>query len=261
MESSNRVIIKGVREGLLFILDDDVPFSQVLTELTERIGSTPDFFKGAGVTINTGRRIMDRPEFDVVYRMLTRNGMSVNTFVSLSAQSRMIAEGFGVTSRPPSFAAGDAGGSLGLKARGSAGGAHHASPLQAHADVSVAEAGAGVFLRCNLRPGQSVRYGGDVCVLGDVEIGAEIVADGDIVIWGALLGTAHAGANGDDEAVICALYMSPTQLGISGCISRFPQHDVLYPVGARHAAPLLARVESGRIVIEAWGRDGYEGRI
>ena len=241
--AQNAVIIKGVRDGLLFILDDDVPFPQVLTELTERINAKPDFFRGAGVTINAGRRIMDRPDFDVVYRMLTRNGMSVLAFVSMSAQSRMVAEGYGVPSRPPSFAAGDAGGSLGLKGRGTAG------PVMRNPTDSVAEAGAGVFLRCNLRPGQSVRYPGDVCILGDVEAGAEVVADGDIVVWGVLRGTVHAGASGDDEAVVCALRMVPQQLGIAGYVSRFPPAE---PDDPGPQLPELARIEEGRIVVEAW---------
>jgi len=247
LQRADRVIIKGVREGLLFILDDDVPFAEILTELTERLNARPGFFKGAEVTLNAGRRVMDRPEFDVLYRMLTRNEMHVHTLVSMSAQTRMVGESFGVTSRPPSFAAGDTGGSLGLKGRG--------SPSQAQAlqpDDSVTEAGVGLFLRCNIRAGQSVRYSGDVCVLGDVEAGAEIVADGDIVVWGSLHGSAYAGASGDDEAVVCALYMSPTHLGIAGVSSRFP------PAGARPGvdAPLpeLARLEGGRIVVEGWVR-------
>ena len=249
MQSSNSVIIKGVRDGLLLILDDDVPFPQILTELSERISAKPDFFKGAGVTINSGRRVMDWPDFDVIYKMLTRNEMRVHTFVSLSAQSRMVAESFGVTSRPPSFAAGDAGGSLGLKARSM--GTRYPVPLPGPDPAdSVAEAGAGIFLRCNLRPGQSVRFAGDVCILGDVDSGAEIIADGDVVVWGTLRGTVHAGANGDDEAVVCALDLMPTQLGIAGYITRFP-------VGgeARHEgyhAPEMARVELGQIVVETW---------
>ena len=170
-----------MREGLLLILDDDIPFAAVITELSERISANPDFFRGAGVIINSGNRVMDRPDFDVLYRMLTRNDMRVLTFVSLSAQSRMIAEGFGVTSRPPSFAAGDSGSSLGLQTRGRA-----ALPSSPDIVASMSEAGVGLFLRCDLRPGQLVRYAGDVCVIGNVEPGAEIVADGDVVVWGAL---------------------------------------------------------------------------
>lgn len=246
MDSSDRVIIKGVREGLLLILDDQAEFADILTDLSERINSRPGFFKGAAIAINAGRRVMDRPEFDVLYKMLTRNGMRVHSFVSLSAQSRMVAETFGVTSRPPSFAAGDTGGSLGYSGHGQARGVH--VPVSSPAD-SVVESGTGLFLRCSLRPGQSVRYGGDVCVLGNVEMGAEVIADGDVVVWGALWGTVHAGAVGDDEAVVCALLMAPVQLAIAGIISRFPGVDASAP-GPR--SPELARLERGHIVVEAW---------
>jgi septum site-determining protein MinC len=245
LQVSDAVIIKGVREGLLLILGDDVPFAQILTDLAGRINAQPSFFRGAGVTLNTGRRIIEAPDFDVLYRMLTRNGMRVQAVVSLSAQTRMVAENTGVTSRPPSFAAGDAGASLGLKGRGS--GLAWLEPGQ----DSIAEAAPGLFLRCNLRPGQSVRYGGDVCILGDVDAGAEVVAEGDVVVWGNLWGLVHAGVGGDDEAVVCALHLSPTQLGIAGILTRFPvNNDTGYLVAPQ--PPELARLEGGKIVVEGW---------
>jgi septum site-determining protein MinC len=244
LQVSDAVIIKGVREGLLLILDDDVPFSQILTELVSRINAQPSFFRGAAVTLNMGRRVFDAPEFDVLYRMLNRNGMKVQTVVSLSAQSRMVVESFGVTSRPPSFAAGDAGASLGLRNRGAGIGWMEAT------QEGAAEAGTGLFLRCNLRPGQSVRYGGDVCILGDVDAGAEIIAEGDVVVWGHLRGVVHAGVGGDDEAVICALRLNPTQLAIAGVVTRFPTTDTAYLVAPQ--PPELARLEGSRIVVEAW---------
>jgi septum site-determining protein MinC len=247
LQATEAVIIKGVREGLLLIVDDDVPFAQVLTELISRINAQPNFFKGAAVILNMGRRVFDAPEFDVLYRMLTRNGMKVQTVVSLSAQSRMVAETAGVTARPPSFAAGDAGSSLGLRGRGS-----WASTPSAAPDTA-AEAGTGLFLRCSLNPGQSVSYGGDVCIMGDVEIGAEVVAEGDVIVWGHLRGIVHAGMAGDDEAVVCALRMNPTQLGIAGVTSRFPATDTGYLMEVQ--PPELARLENGRIVVEAWRSD------
>jgi septum site-determining protein MinC len=169
----------------------------------------------------------------------------VQAVVSLSAQSRMVAENHGVASRPPSFAAGDAGASLGLKGRGS--GLTWMEP----GDQGMEEAAPGLFLRCNLKPGQSVRYGGDVCILGDVEVGAEVVAEGDVVVWGNLRGLVHAGIGGDDEAVICALHLDPTQLGIAGILTRFPANNDTGYLEAPHP-PELARLESGKIVVEAW---------
>jgi septum site-determining protein MinC len=251
---SEPVIIKGVREGLLLIVDDDVPFAQVLTDLVGRIKAQPTFFNGATVTLNMGRRVFDAPEFDVLYRMLTRNGMKVASVVSQSVQSRMVVEGFGVGSRPPSYAAGDAAVGLGLKGRGSwptSDGQARPDPGDASQDwEGMVEAGVGLFLRCSLRPGQSVRYGGDVCIMGDVETGAEVVAEGDVVVWGQLKGIVHAGVAGDDEAVVCALKMNPTQLGIAGIMARFPTTNTGYLFDTQ--PPEVARLDGGRIVLEAW---------
>jgi septum site-determining protein MinC len=245
LKNSDYVIVKGVRDGLLLILNDDAPFSDVLTQLSALMSAHLSFFGGAGVTVNAGRRIIERPDFDALYTMLTGAGMTVNSFVSLSAQSRMVSESFGVAGRPPSFAAGDAGGSTGSGAR--RGERTRSSPDGARA---MAEAGSGLFLRRNLRAGQSVQFDGDVCVLGNVDAGAGIVAGGDVVVWGILSGTVHAGADGDDEAVVCALRLSPVQLGIAGAISRFPaQPD---PEPGSYRPPELARIEAGRIVVEAW---------
>lgn len=247
MQGSDNVIIKGVREGLLFLLDDNVPFAELLTEIQRRISAQPNFFKGAAITINSGRRTIEAQEFHFLYRMLTRNEMRVQSVVSMSAQTRMVVEGYGVASRPPSFAAGDSGASLGLKDRGSA--SATTAPLgEAASAGNISDAATGLFLRCNLPAGQSVRYAGDVCVLGDVDAGAEIVADGDVIIWGALRGLVHAGVGGDDEAIVCALQLTPTQLSIASATSRFPT-DSAEPTTP---TPEIARLEWGRIVVEAW---------
>jgi septum site-determining protein MinC len=282
LQQTDHVIIKGTREGLLFLLDDEVPFSEILRELLGRITGpaqgAPGFFAGAVVTVNAGRRVIDNPDFEVLYRMLTRNGMRLQSFVSQSAQSRMVSEAFGVSSRPPSFAAGEAGASLGLKGRGypqvapptdvtqEAQESRKSKVESPQSEIgrartldsgpwlrpssSVDSQGTGLFLRGNLRPGQSVRYAGDVCLLGDVEQGADIIADGDVVVWGALNGVVHAGAAGNVEAVVCALQLSPAQLAIAGIVSRFPNRSPGEP-GSVHP-PELARLEDGRIVVEAW---------
>jgi septum site-determining protein MinC len=246
LQATDTVIIKGVRDGLLFILDDDVPFPRILTELVTRINAQPHFFKGAAITLNSGRRILDRPDFDVLYKMLTRNGMKIGSFVSLSAQARMVAESYGVPSRPPSFAAGDAGLSLGLRERGT----YPPPPAGSTTSEGMAqELASGLFLRTGLRPGQTLRHAGDVCILGDVETGADVVADGDIVVWGALRGVAHAGVGGNSAAVVCALHLSPAEVGIAGVTARFTGP---LPDDEQEFAPAMARVVSGRIVVERW---------
>jgi septum site-determining protein MinC len=98
-----------------------------------------------------------------------------------------------------------------------------------------------------LRSGQVVRYAGHVVVMGDVNAGAEIIAAGDVLVWGRLRGVVHAGASGNDNAIVGALSFAPTQLRIGKHIARAPDEYEPQPRG-----PELARVRDGRIVIEAW---------
>ena len=51
-------------------------------------------------------------------------------------------------------------------------------------------------------------------VLADVNPGAEIRADGDIVVLGSLKGWAHAGASGDSKAVIIAQELVASRIKI-----------------------------------------------
>ncbi|MCB2028524.1 MAG: septum site-determining protein MinC [Rhodoferax sp.] len=68
-----------------------------------------------------------------------------------------------------------------------------------------------------LRSGQRVyARGGDLVVLGLVSHGAEVIADGNIHVYGPLRGRAIAGANGDAEARIFAAAMEPELISIAG---------------------------------------------
>jgi septum site-determining protein MinC len=79
-----------------------------------------------------------------------------------------------------------------------------------------------LFLKTTVRSGVDIRHPGSVILVGDVNPGGEIIADGDILIWGCLRGIAHAGANGDRDACIMALRMEPTQLRIADLVARVP---------------------------------------
>lgn len=68
-----------------------------------------------------------------------------------------------------------------------------------------------------LRSGQRIyARGGDLVVLGMVSHGAEVIADGNIHVYGPLRGRAIAGANGDVDARIFAAVMEPELVSIAG---------------------------------------------
>lgn len=77
-----------------------------------------------------------------------------------------------------------------------------------------------LVLRQTLRSGGEIRHNGDVVVIGDVNPGSSVVADGDILIWGCLRGTAHAGAKGDRQAVIMILRLAACQIRIADVVAR-----------------------------------------
>jgi septum site-determining protein MinC len=56
----------------------------------------------------------------------------------------------------------------------------------------------------------------------------------------------HAGVMGDENAVVCALDMTPTQLRIAGRIVISP------PDKRRKPKPEVALVRDGQIVVESW---------
>jgi septum site-determining protein MinC len=58
--------------------------------------------------------------------------------------------------------------------------------------------------------------GGDLVVVGTVNRGAEVIADGNIHVYGRLLGRAIAGGQGNTEARVFALHFDPELVSIAG---------------------------------------------
>ena len=78
-----------------------------------------------------------------------------------------------------------------------------------------------------------VDFKGNVVVIGDVHIGAEIFAEGNIVILGQLKGRAFAGTSGNEEAFVAALSLTPSLLSIAGILGRPPESDTSFPEVAK----------------------------
>lgn len=103
-----------------------------------------------------------------------------------------------------------------------------------------------ILISRTLRSGQSVFYPGNVVIIGDVNPGAQVTATGDVIVVGALRGMVHAGAGGDESAMVVAFRLEPTQLRIANHISRPPE-------GMTPAKqPEVARVKNGVVTIEAY---------
>jgi len=99
-----------------------------------------------------------------------------------------------------------------------------------------------IFVAHTLRSGQRVECAGDVVVLGDVNIGAEVIAAGSVAVMGTLRGLVHAGATGRSDVVVAAGALLPGQLRISGKIAVFPE-------GKQDNGPEIAEFKQGSVVL------------
>ncbi|MDD3436340.1 MAG: septum site-determining protein MinC [Candidatus Gastranaerophilales bacterium] len=107
-----------------------------------------------------------------------------------------------------------------------------------------------LYLQQTLRSGQTMSYDGNIVLIGDVKPGSEIIAKGDITIWGVLGGIAHAGARGNDSAKIRALKINAIQLRISGFYARRPDSmNIPFIQRSSEFTPEEARVNNGEIAV------------
>jgi septum site-determining protein MinC len=96
----------------------------------------------------------------------------------------------------------------------------HLNQPAAEAEQALAEP---LYLQTTVRSGVEVRHPGTVVILGDLNPGGAVVAEGDILVWGRLRGVAHAGSKGNAQCLIMALQMEPTQIRIADFVARGPE--------------------------------------
>lgn len=107
-----------------------------------------------------------------------------------------------------------------------------------------------LYLQQTLRSGQTMSYDGNIVLIGDANPGSEIIAKGDITVWGVLGGIAHAGARGNDFAKIRALKLNAIQLRVSGYYARRPDSiNIPFIQRTNEFTPEEARVNNKEIAI------------
>jgi septum site-determining protein MinC len=222
-ETNSLIQIKGMRDGLLVSLDD-APWQQQREALIAQVDAQPSFFQGARLALDVSSQVLKVNDLVELRDQLSERGINLWAVISESSTTENTAQLLGLATRIS-------------KPR----------PEESR-QFSVSDLGeeTAMFLSRTLRSGTRIEFAGHVVVLGDVNPGAEIIAEGNVMIWGRLRGMVHAGAKGNRSAVICALDLSPTQLRIADQVS-----GVLKP--RESPGPERARInENGRLQTEFW---------
>lgn len=233
------IAIKGTRNGLLLTLEPETSFGELLQALMQRLEEAPSFFRGASLTVDTSQRSMRVSERLQLEKLLSQYQMSINSASRVSkeqpqeqtAPKEQPKEAKTITLPPET---------------------PPPSPIaRATQDLSATgrdprDTGDTLFLRRTVRSGQAIHHHSHVVILGDVNPGAEIVAGGDIIVWGVLRGMVHAGYPDNEQAIVCALQLAPVQLRIAHLLSRPPEDFEAQP------QPEVASIRQGQIIVETW---------
>jgi len=213
------VSVRGTREGLLIVLGE-AEVDEWVADLDALLANRENFFRGGEVTLQFDGHHLKAGHLAQVLKVLDRYEIAIR---GIRGQLEAITPEADSAVEIPASKASDE------KSTGS-------------------DSNMGILIRRTLRSGQSVRYPGHVVIIGDVNPGAEVIAEGDIVVWGHLRGIVHAGAAGDEGRCICALVFSPTQLRIGSRIARPPDQRR----ARKKFGPERAYISGDQIVVEAY---------
>ena len=219
---SQAVVIKSNKYGINLILDKNMPFQELLVAIKEKFQESEKFFKDAKMAICfEGRALTQEEEYQIIETITENTSISIICIVDNDES--------------------------------------HADMVKQQIDAyydSVAGR-EGEFYRGTLRSGQVLESVSSVVIVGDVNPGAKIISQGNIVVLGALKGNAYAGAAGDSNCFIVALEMDPIQIQIGDILAKSPDNKKMKPRRLRRkeknpvsAEAQIAVAKGGNIYIE-----------
>ncbi|MCZ2127352.1 MAG: hypothetical protein LC099_06210 [Anaerolineales bacterium] len=223
METTTSIVqIKGIRDGLLASFSD-AAWEEQRAALKEQITERAAFFQGARLALDVGTQILKVNDLVDLRDWLSERSLVLWAVVSESPTTEKSAQLLGLATRIS-------------KPR----------PEEIRYEHDPAQDGAALFVSKTLRSGTRIEYPGAVVLVGDLNPGAEIIAEGSVVVWGRARGVIHAGAKGDRSAFVCALDLSASQLRIADQTSATLKAH-------KDPKPEIASINSdGKLQAEVW---------
>jgi len=215
--------IKGFKEGLLITVGDG-DWEEVQCQLLSQIDEKTKFFNGAKVAIEIGERVLHAAEMIKLRDTLSDREVKLFAVLSTSQVTDVNAE------------------SMGLKTRKSV-----LKENPAGFGSAVLDGEPAILLQKTIRSGTSIKYAGHVIVDGDVNPGGEILTTGSIIIWGKLRGSVHAGMDGSESEVICAMELDPIKLRIANITIK--NNKLLRKLKRK---PVRIKIDNDKLTIDYW---------
>ena len=181
------VVIKGSKNGITLVLDENEEFESLKEKVSKKFSDSAKFLGNAKTALAfEGRKLTDEQKDELVKCIKENTELDIVCFMDNSEEGNL------------KFAQ---------------------AVEKTLTDMNAANAR---IYKGGLRSGQVIESDTGIIVLGDINPGASLVSKGNIIVLGALRGTAWAGSGGNANAFVIASEMNPMQIRISDTIARSP---------------------------------------
>lgn len=208
----------GHRSFLALVLIPENPISSWLTALEREIETAPHLFRGRAVILDLSEVKENTPELISLPKRLRDMGLFITGLEGQAAYWPSLKE-WNIPIAPTN------GGQL--------------VPIESELLEKIPEKkkSSALIIEETIRSGQLFQHpDGDVIIMGNVSWGAEIIAGGSIIVYGALRGRAIAGLEGGSDARVIAQQFEAELIAIDGYYSvleNFPNELIGEPAQAK----------------------------
>ena len=175
------------KDSIVLKIKEDATTNEILSELQEKLPDLKDFYKDERTPILVTGKVLKRFEIDSIQKM-------IQSIIKVRVDF-------------------DSPRTLGL----------HDIKRTFRKDIQISET---KFYKGSIRSGQKREFEGSIVIIGDVNDGAEVIAEDNIAVVGNLRGMAHAGAKGNEKAIIAANIINSPQIRIASRILERDRKDI-----------------------------------
>lgn len=219
MMQKNSVIIKSTKFGLVVILNDKIPFKELLFDVKEKFIQSANFFKDAKMAISfEGRLLTKEEENELIYTIQDNTRIHILCVVDNDEEKEKY--------------------------------------FQEAVEKKISENAThdGQFYKGTIRSGQVLESHTSIIILGDINPGGSVISKGNIVVLGSCKGSVAAGVSGNQKSFIAALNFKPLQIKIDDYNARSTSSRTL-DKGEFEMNPKIAYIREGRIRISPITKD------
>lgn len=228
-KKGSAVVIKGHGMGIRLVIPAGLTLDDALSQAVQVISDAAAVTKQMGVVVETGARPLDSTAvIRILQEVLWPMEMSVLFWKSDNQEALAFL-------RRSGFLVGE------KKAERNEERDDDVSDLP----VLDTPGGEPLVVSRSLRSGQKIAHAGDVLVLGNVHSGAEILASGNVCVFGRLSGLVHAGCDGDERRFIAVDSFRARQVRIGRKVS----NDLNSSEQPWWGCPVIVSIDRGTFVV------------